>query len=279
MLREGPLPNWALNWNWSEMEDSRPDDKERALVESFDRGDWRSVENTEREKRKLRDGAGRALQKVDVDYALEPSPWDLGNEVLYSLCRVYPKHDRKDAVLAKVWLIGRAYAAAIERRKNATNTSDDFYQAVVGEKIMRSEVDQWLASLPEPDRIMDPWCELGRIVTVHKRLLDLFFDITGLEKRSLASKYLHFHRPDLFFIYDSRAKGAITKITPSIREIRKIQCEEGDAEYLALVRRCQWLKDDVAQRFNVSLTPRQVDKILLGIADKTKRAPVVPYDT
>jgi hypothetical protein len=259
------------------MKSSHLDHEEKALVDSFDRGEWRCVKNAQHQRRKLRDATRRTVQKLDVDYALEPSPWDLGNEVLYSLCRDYPKHDRKDAVLAKVWLIGRAYAAAIERRRSAKVTSDDFYQAVVGKKIMGSEVDQWIASLP--DRIGDPWCELGLTVTVHKRLLDLFSEISGLEKRSLASKYLHFHRRNLFFIYDSRAKGAIIRITPSIKKIREIQCEERDPEYLAFVRRCQWLRDDVAQRFNVLLTPRQADKMLLRIVDGAKGASVVSCDT
>ena len=205
----------------------------------------------------------RLVTKDDVDYALGPSPWDLGNEVLYSLCKDHPKHDRGDVIIAKVWLIGRAYAAAIERRKNAKNTSDDFYEATVVKKIRESKLDQWLASLP--DQMTDPWCELGSIVTVHKRLMDLFVDITDLQKRSLASKYLHFHRPGLFFIYDSRAKGAITKVTPSIKKIPKIQCEDEDTEYLALVRRSQWLRDDIKERYNVLLTPRQLDKILLNI--------------
>jgi len=76
--------------------------------------------------------------------------------------------------------------------------------------------------------------------------MDLFTDITGWEKRALASKYLHFHRPDLFFFYDSRAKRALGKVTPSIRQIPSIEAEVADHEYLTLVRRCQWITDDVA---------------------------------
>ena len=66
------------------------------------------------------------ITREDVSFALAPSPWDLGNEVLYSLCHDYPKHDRGDAIIAKIWLIGRSYAAAIERRKNA-DPLHDFY--------------------------------------------------------------------------------------------------------------------------------------------------------
>lgn len=210
------------------------------------------------------------ITRNDVDHALlTPSPWDLGNQVLYSLCQAHPKHDRGDAIIAKVWLIGRSYAAAIERRKNAKGSSDDFYEKTVVRAMKESSVDKWLSSLPE--RMTDPWRELGQVVVVHKRLMDLFTKMTDLEKRSLTSKYLHFHRPDLFFIYDSRAKGAIGKATPSIRKIARIQAKQADHEYLTFVRRCQWIRDDVARRFNTLLTPRQLDKILLRITDRMKK--------
>ncbi len=39
------------------------DDEERALAESFKRGEWRPVKNLAREKRTLRDAARRTLQK------------------------------------------------------------------------------------------------------------------------------------------------------------------------------------------------------------------------
>lgn len=130
-------------------------------------------------------------------------------------------------------------------------------------------VDLWLSSLP--DRMTDPWRELGQVVVVHKRLMNLFTKMTDLEKRSLASKHLHFHRPDLFFIYDSRAKGVTAKATPSIRTIARIKSRQADHEYLTFVRRCQWIRDDVALRFNTLLTPRQLDKILLRITNRMKR--------
>lgn len=175
-----------------------------------------------------------------------------------------------DAIIAKVWLIGRSYAAAIERRKNAEETSDDFYEITVVKKIKESKIDVWLAALP--NQILDPWRQLGSVITVHKRLMDLFFDLTGLEKRALASKYLHFHRPDLFFIYDSRAKGAITKITPRLNEIKDITAEDADSEYHMFCRRSQYLRDSISEHFCKNLTPRQIDKILLITTDKIIKA-------
>lgn len=212
---------------------------------------------------------GVRITKEDVGFALERSPWDLGNKVLYDLCQNYSKHDKDDAIIAKVWLIGRSYAAAIERRKNAAGTSDNFYETTVVEKMKELKIDEWLAGLPE--QMTDPWSELGSIVTVHKKLMKLFFDITELEKRSLASKYLHFHKPNLFFIYDSRAKAAITKVTPrlnQINQIKGINADNADKEYLEFCRRCQCLKEFIKKKFAVDLTPRQIDKILLRIADR-----------
>lgn len=206
----------------------------------------------------------------DIDYALASSPWDLGNQVLYSLCQDHPNHDCGDAIIAKIWLIGRSYAAAIERRKNVDDTSDDFYETIVVDRIKTSNLDQWLASLP--DTMTDPWTALGTIITVHKRLTDLFAKMTGLEKRSLASKYLHFHRPDLFFIFDSRARESIGKVTPRLNQIKNITAQDEDSEYHSFCRRAQYLREDIRAQFNKSLNPRQLDKILLRITDKIRKA-------
>lgn len=190
--------------------------------------------------------------------------WDLGNEVLYKLCEDHPTHTNKQAIIAKIWLIGRSYSAAIERRKNAEENSDDFYDTTVVEKMLASEIDEWLNCLPA--QIDNPWTDLGVVVTTHKKLVDLFYEITGLEKRSLASKYLHFHRRDLFFIYDSRAREAIAKITPRIK--KDIIGEEFDPEYKSFVRRCQYLKEDIENKYGTVLSPRQIDKLLLIIHKK-----------
>jgi hypothetical protein len=210
------------------------------------------------------------ITRNDVDYALAPSPWDLGNQVLYTLCQEHPKHNRDDEIIAKIWLIGRSYAAAIERRKNANDSSDDFYETIVVNKIKNSNIDQWIDSLPE--RMSDPWTELGCIITIHKRLIDLFSDITGLEKRSLASKYLHFHRPDLFLIYDSRAKKAINMITPNLSQIKNITSGDRDLEYHRFCRRAQFIRENIKKQFDKDLAPRQLDKILLRITDKIRKS-------
>jgi len=218
------------------------------------------------------------ITKDDIDYALSPSPWDLGNQVLYNLCQDYPRHDRGEEIIAKVWLIGRSYAAAIERhKKNVAITSDDFYETTVVKALKNNKsfsLDKMLGELPE--KIKDPWGKLGQAVKVHKELMERFSEITDLGKRSLASKYLHFHRPDMFFLYDSRARMAVAKVTPSIKQIAKIKAEKEDPEYLTFCRRCQWLHDYISGEYKIELTPRQLDKILLRIADRIRKAHTNP---
>ena len=59
------------------------------------------------------------------------SVWDLGNSVLYDLCKKHPLHKNKTEILAKIWLIGKSYSASIDRRKkNKKEAPDEFYDKV-----------------------------------------------------------------------------------------------------------------------------------------------------
>ena len=49
----------------------------------------------------------------------ENSRYEFGNRILYKMCEEYPLHNDADVLCGKILLIGRSYAAAIERRKNA----------------------------------------------------------------------------------------------------------------------------------------------------------------
>lgn len=134
---------------------------------------------------------------------------DLGNKVLYDLCSTNFTHDTTEKILAKTWLIGRAYAAAIERRKNKNKSeiSDDFYTDIVVPTFEKSDLDIILADLKNYTEISSD--SLPKIIDAHYYLTDFLFKITELRKRSFSSKYLHFHLPELFFIYDIRAVSAI----------------------------------------------------------------------
>ena len=89
----------------------------------------------------------RQITKLEINEALANTSWDLGNKVLYDLCSTYPFHKTDQEIIAKIWLIGRSYAAAIERRKNKDldAAGDLFYEDKVTPAIKRSGIDDWFA--------------------------------------------------------------------------------------------------------------------------------------
>lgn len=194
-------------------------------------------------------------------------PWTLGNSVLYKLCKDHPLHKTDEEVSAKIWLIGRAYAASIERRKKKYNINDDFYSDVVVPKIRKSDIDKWIKN-SKTERSKES-CLLA-----HKKTTDLFKDISGLKKRSLASKYLHFHLPDLFFIYDSRSGGAINVL---LRELNvgtidsKFNDNKSDKGYFSFFTKCLKAQKEINKQYNVLLNCRQLDTLLISIANQKLR--------
>ena len=197
--------------------------------------------------------------------AMKPTCWDLGNKLLYDLCRLHPSHDEADAVLAKIWLIGRSYAAAIERRKEKGDPNDDFYVDKVAPKIQRSKMDSWIN---KAKRVRPGTTDaLNTMIEVHANTTDLLFEISDLKKRSLASKYLHFHVPKLFYIYDSRAVEALAKFSFVMPKAPR-STSFGDDEYRKFTKKCDLLRQKIESEFGLLPTPRQLDNLLLSVNEK-----------
>jgi len=180
----------------------------------------------------------------------------------------HPYHDNLDEVLAKIWLIGRSYAAAIERRPKSksktvkdTRLGDDFYVNHVGPSMLAARVDDWI----EPLRSMKKPCStnVDEILAAHKQLTNLFQQITGIEKRSLASKYLHFHLPQLFYLYDSRAADAIRSYEPRTKLTRIPN--HFDRVYAPFFLRCLQLTERIQNHYGFWMSPRAIDNLLLGL--------------
>jgi len=205
------------------------------------------------------------MQSIDLKHLKNiegKSRWDFGNEVLYRLCEEHPHHINEDEILAKIWLVGRSYSAAIERRRDSREVGGEaFYTSVVGPKMRRAKIDQWLAPLSRYSR---PTLENCReIIDAHKRLTDLFNEITGLEKRSLASKYLHFHFRNLFYIFDSRAAQNLAKLAPRVKEMPALK--NYDRVYARHFVRSLKLVDSIEREHRIYLSPRKLDDYLLGL--------------
>ena len=67
--------------------------------------------------------------------------WDYGNQVLYDMCRANPNLKQDQILIEKIWLIGRTYAAAIERQRTTEGTlGDASCEIVVATEICESEM-------------------------------------------------------------------------------------------------------------------------------------------
>jgi len=184
-----------------------------------------------------------------------------GNKVLYEMCKTKPKHEDIDEIVGKVWLIGRSYSAAIERKAGAKmKEGGNFYKDQVAPAILNSDIDEWIESVSSIHRITKDNYLL--VLAAHKNLTNLFKQITGTEKRSLASKYLHFHQPNAFFIFDSIANREIRKRIDKTR----YKSQKGyDDQYSSFVERCIYYRDTYFEKEIGGLsTPRKLDMALLG---------------
>ncbi|NOX46432.1 MAG: hypothetical protein GXO89_05580 [Chlorobi bacterium] len=205
--------------------------------------------------------------KEIIDNALKSNEWDFGNEVLYKLCKKNFEHIEDGKIIAKVWLIGRSYAAAIERRRNKTDINDDFYISKVAPLFKNSEIDSLLMSISREKKITVE--NLGIILSVHYYLMQEIKRITEIEKRSFCSKYLHFHLPDLFFIFDSRVVTALSKYSSRSPKdfLYFIKSENVDYEYAKFFVKSFVLKKQIEKEYKLKLSNRQFDKILILTAN------------
>jgi hypothetical protein len=205
------------------------------------------------------------LTRERIRAACDPTPWDFGNEILYGMFSENPRHSDYRVVIAKVLILGRTYAAAVERRtpRESDLLNQNYYVERVAPEIMDSDIDQWIAQATE----VAPSSQFGleTMVRLHHEMTRLFHKISGQNKRSLASKYLHFHVPKLFYIYDNRARTGLKMLGPSVVGRPSQNDLAGETEYRRFAEKCHNLQLLCTERFGVSLSPRQLDNLLLGL--------------
>ena len=174
------------------------------------------------------------------------------------MCEENPKHTDPDVIVGKIWLIGRSYAAAIERRKGAKQETDNFYFDIVAPNMKRigRMLDKKISTLSKSSS------DIECLLTTHKFLTDEFNKITNLQKRSLASKYLHFHCPKKVYIYDSRANKAINKLV--IQPNKRVLNNKYDKEYERFVWKVLELKQFLEKKLKKHFSPREIDNFLLS---------------
>ena len=191
-------------------------------------------------------------------------PWSIGNEVLYDLCRHYPYHVVGAESVAKTWLIGRAYAASIERSHgkaaDSSLSNERFYTEAVPKALRKAYLDEKLDALAKLGETNAS--NTGPVFDAHAHLVHLFHGLTSMNKRSLVPKYLHFHRPDLFFIYDSRAASGVRPIgIPRLPIDVPLGADRG---YARFVGDAIGVREHARAQFRKLLSPRELDRLLLA---------------
>lgn len=190
--------------------------------------------------------------------------WCISNDVLYEMCKKYPLHKDVSEVVAKIFLIGRSYAAAIERTKN-----DKVYEKRIPDLVSKygKDIDSAILKCDKSN--------LQQIFTTYDLILTYFHEVSGKWNRSLASKYLHFHQPENFFLMDSRAKKGLSEVLKVYTAVsstknaeKKLYSVSNESkEYVNFYLRCKMCKQELENKFNCKLSTRDLDNLLLTIAD------------
>jgi hypothetical protein len=213
------------------------------------------------------------LSAAQIASAIGRHPWDLCNDTLYALCRKNPLHRTDEEITAKITIIGRVYAASLERRKETdSERGDAFVSETVVPRIRDSKIDDWFKELAR-EQIDVKHSQVERLsiaLKTHANLVELFERIAKQQKRSLASKYLHFHFPDAFYIFDSRAIGAVKSCLDKQLRITADD-KRYDQQYSKFVRGCEELNRNIENVFGRRLSPREIDKVLLKLSADTSR--------
>jgi len=203
------------------------------------------------------------------------------------MCQQYPSNKDNQAILAKTLIIGRTYAASIERRKVKHNIeesqpvaeiiNDDFYVNHVVPIFQALELDQYIKEIMKWGNIpllSLPEKQIIKVLTLHKKLSGAFEKATGLQKRSFASKYLHFHLPHIYFIYDSRSYAALNLVLKEVKpeDKRIVIPEQTDQEYASFFMKClRVLAYYRSVGESLYISPRQLDNLLIEIANQSLR--------
>lgn len=215
----------------------------------------------------------KELLTIELIDTCKSNVWNFGNGILYKLCAEHFHHTEDEQILAKVWLIGRAYAAAIERRKIKEAINDDFYIDKVVPAFKNSELDSRLKELRQFDKLTED--NLEKMLETHFYFTKLTAHLTGLEKRSFCSKYLHFHLPNVFPIYDSRVVGSLRKLISKTPEkfSHIMNSTKIDREYAKFTCKSLAIRQEIAKTFGEELTLREFDSLLIRFANDALNKP------
>jgi len=188
------------------------------------------------------------LTREFITDALAESILDPRMRALYELCFMHRHHFRDDIVADKLRMLVRLCA---ERGILVQNFSPEY----VAHRLGRAHVDRWFGGLATAEKL-----DVALLLEVHKHMMRLFDDLGEAEARSLASKYLHFHFPELFFVFDSRVDAAAMILGEG--ECGYLALNEHDPVYGRFYACARKLTDKMMPLVGRRLSPRELDRVL-----------------
>jgi len=188
-----------------------------------------------------------------VTDTLVRSVLDVRGRALYELCFLHRHHFRNEIVADKLRMILR-YCADHGLQVNALSPE------LSALRLGRAGADRWFAGLTTAE-VIDP----ALVFEAHKRVMDVFDDLPAQQSRALASKYLHFHFPELFYLYDSRVETAALALGRG--ECGYLAWPEHDPDYARFFACCRRLAEEFTSLAGRRPNPREMDRILRGWMD------------
>lgn len=131
--------------------------------------------------------------------------WATLDKHLLAACEADPSHTDVHAVFAKVALVNRVY------RTNLRFGGKDA-EWRIAEHMTAAALDHAFVGLDGTERFSE--ATFQSVVKAHQDLLSVVWTATKRTEVSFASKYLHFHFPRLFPIYNSFAVRTAASLAP-----------------------------------------------------------------
>lgn len=188
------------------------------------------------------------LTREFITDALAESILDPRTRALYELCFMHRHHFSDDIVADKLRMLVRLCA-------DRGILVRDFSPEYIAHRLGRAHVDRWFGGLATAEKL-----DVALLLEVHRHMLRLFEELGEIEARSLASKYLHFHFPELFYVYDSRVAAAAVILGEG--ECGFLALAEHDPAYGRFYACARKLTDKMTPLVGRRLSPRELDRVL-----------------
>lgn len=199
------------------------------------------------------------LNRDFVTEALSLSILDPRSRALYDLCFIQRDHLRDEVVSDKLRMMMRLYA-------EQGLLPGGFSLEAASHALRRSCVDCWFSAVATAECLDTPL-----ILALHKRVMNLFPELQDTEARALASRYLHFHFPELFFIHDSRVEAVALVLTRG--EGGFLAMDEYDPVYGRYFASCLRLTALLEPLVGRRPSPRELDRVLRAWLDRSVAPP------